>query len=183
MHTPVKVTCLIHCEALMGWRRLCTDSLASLAVQKKVIAWHKKRRWERLCTVFPFASWPPLSPWVTGLLLYWVSSLTAKCTEPRTPNHMLRSSVLPWCRFSGNLQSSHQKSTWQDQSGSDTYHIAHLQGLEMVLSLTAKALIAKRCLCPPVWKDKGPWGWGESQPFLAIVFQDKGQLVQGNREP
>lgn len=53
---------------------------------------------------------------------------------------------------------------------SDTHFTAHLQGLEVALSSAAKALIARRCLCPPAWKDKGPLEWGESQPFLATVF-------------
>lgn len=91
--------------------------------------------------------------------------------------------MLPWCRFNGTFLPSHRKPTRQDQAGPGTHlgaHLcAHLWGLEVVFSPAAKALVARRCLCPPGWKDTGLQGWGEPQPFLADVLSGQGTTSTG----
>lgn len=102
----LKVSCLFTCPMIQPWISRLHTLLSRLPASFTVKHWwdvegcvqtclyhllcrrkllHDTRRWERPWTVFPFARWPPLSPSVTGLVLCWVSSLTAKCTEPQTP--------------------------------------------------------------------------------------------------
>ena len=98
--------------------------------------------------------------------------------QPRNPKQILGSSMLRWCRFDGTFLPSHRKPTQQDQGVPGTHLgarlCAHRQGLEVVFSPAAKALVARRCLCSPGWKDAGPWGRGEPQPFIANVLSGQG---------
>lgn len=132
--------------------------------------------------VFPFASWPPLSPSVTGLVLCCVPSLTAKCREPRTLKHMLRSSVLPWClmaTFCPAIRSPHGRTRLLRHPPYCTFAGAGGGSL-----FSSKSSHCQEVPLPSCLEGQRPIGMGWNPAFSSnCFFQDKGQLVQGNREP